>query len=71
MHTWTSVYETESIWAFGSTCGVLAETGVGSDFVTLRTGVIVYSFLGREQKPRLVPSCLCILGFQGTTEHYL
>lgn len=24
MHTWTSVYETESIWAFG----VLAETGV-------------------------------------------
>lgn len=28
MHTWTSIYETESIWAFGSTCGVLAETGV-------------------------------------------
>lgn len=28
MHTWTFVYETESIWAFGSTCGVLAETGV-------------------------------------------
>lgn len=69
MHVWTYIYETASIWAFGSTCGVLAEDrGVGSDIDTTHKGHCL-QFLGREQKPCLAPGCLCILGFQGTTKH--
>lgn len=68
----TSIDETESVWAFRSTCGMLAEDrGVGSDFLFLDTTHKGHclQFLGREQKPRLVPGCLCILGYQGTTKH--
>lgn len=69
MLLWTSIHETDSIWALGSTRVYKAKDGAQFLFIDTTHKGHCLQFLGREQNPCLAPSCLCILGFQGTTKH--
>lgn len=63
------MHEIDTLWPSEVLWHAKLRTGCRFPFLDTTHKGHCLQFLGREQKPCLAPSCLCILGFQGTTKH--